>query len=275
MARHAPVRHPIPGTGLQALDPFGGLAAAASTVHFAVEGPAAARAAVARVEWRVDGTLAHTDATPATFSWGNASVRSGIGLGRHTITVTAVGRDGSAASTSFALTVTTCGFVSFAAFMPESPARGRTELGWDSADRSDAGPALTGVSARVARNVVSALPTAVRGRDVGTLTVEHAGAPPQSWTLHAPRRGTALLGGRGTPRVVLHPGATEFLTITALPTGTQAVSLTLRPPGTRLVHAVDPCRMALVRGVLRSGTQTASAVHGGRYVCRPGATTPD
>src|SRR5689334_5039070 len=49
--------YPIPGTQLVAVDPYAGVYSRSQGYSFSVSGPAEARAAVARVEWRMDGVL--------------------------------------------------------------------------------------------------------------------------------------------------------------------------------------------------------------------------
>jgi hypothetical protein len=277
LARPPARDHAIPGTALVARDPYGGLLARGRSFDFRVRGPRATLDAVARVEWALDGVTAHVDDRGPSFAWfGFSSVpgpalgatqdQGGIPAGDHTIRVTVVPKSGTPASVEFALTATDCQYVQFQAFLPRAPGVGATELFWDSAFESDAGVALTAVAARGVRNIVSALPAGVRGRAVGTLSLGRPGRPSVRRRLRAPRRGGVLLRD-GALRATLRPGAREFLTVTGLPAATQSVSVVLRGPGTRLVHSRDPCRMALVRGVLRAGRARASAVHGGAHAC--------
>ena len=159
-----------------------------------------------------------------------------------------------------------CQPADFQAFMPRRVGKGATELYWDSAFQSEDGAVLTSVSAQARRNVVSALPAGVRGKTVGTIAFVRPGLERIEKRLRAPRRGRVLLHS-GALRVVLHPGEREFLTVTGLPDGTQAVSVVLRDRGTRLVHAINACKMALARGIMHAGSVRAAETHGGHYAC--------
>jgi len=259
--------HALPQTALVARDPSGGLLSRTRSFTFGVRGPRAALGGLSRVEWALDGVTKHVDDRGPSFQWsGGFAGAQSIPAGDHTLKVTAVPKTGSPASVEFPLAATDCPFVEFQAFPARGPGKGATELSWDSAFQSDSGPPLTAVAARVERNIASALPAGVRGQTVGTLTVERPGKAAIKRRMRAPRNGGVLVR-EGALAVTLHPGVKEFLTVTGLPAGTQSVRVVLRGPGARLAHAQDPCRKALVRGILRAGTATASEVQGGSYAC--------
>ncbi|WCB96993.1 hypothetical protein DSM104299_05763 [Baekduia alba] len=245
------VDHPIAGTDLVARDPYGGLLTRNRLFFdFSVRGSAAALAGVAKVQWALDGTVVREDPT-APFEWKGVSGSSKrMPVGDHTITVTVTPKAGAPASTQFALTATDC---QNATFYPEIPQkRGAASLDFGSAFEADGEP-LDAVSANAAKNVVAAIPSALRGRAIGTLEVGK-----KTYTLKGAR--TAL--SRGKLKVSLVPGAKTFLKVSGLPAGTQTVHVAFKPGILRLRSAKLPF---LVKGTLTAGSRHVSLSAGGVY----------
>ena len=255
----------IPGMDVRARDPYGGVYSTVQGFRFDVVGEVDALARVAAVQWALDGVPKRNDDRGPVFEWVNyASV--GFTPGEHTVRVTVTPKTGAPAAVEFMITATACSYADFEYTPPPRAGRGTTELVWDSAVDSDRGVALDAVKARAVRNVKVELPDRLRDRTVGTLTIERPGQRALKYSLRLPRTGTVLLHRDGV-RVVIRPRSREFLRISGLPGGAQRVRFVLRRHGTRLVHAADPCRMALVRGEMRAGDATAGETHGGHYAC--------
>jgi hypothetical protein len=70
--------------------------------------------------------------------------------------------------------------------------------------------------------VLARIPSAARGRAAGTLKTDTG----RTYDLRVPRRGATLLS-HGKLRVVLHPGARRFITVSGLPAGVHTVMLRL------------------------------------------------
>ena len=245
------VDHPIAGTDLVARDPYGGLLTRNRLFFdFSVRGSAASLASVAKVQWALDGAVVREDPT-APFEWKGVSGSSKrMPVGDHTITVTVTPKTGATAATQFALTATDC---QNATFLPEVPQRrGTATLDFASAFESDGEP-LTGVAAIATKNVAAALPSALRGRAIGTIRINS-----KSYTLKGAR--TALT--RGKLKVSLAPGAKTFLKVSGLPAGTQRVHVTFKPGILRLRSATLPFR---VTGQLSAASGTVKLSAGGVY----------
>jgi hypothetical protein len=244
--------HPIPGTGLVARDPYGGLLTRNRLFFdFSVRGDAAALAGVAKVQWALDGTVVRED-PKAPFEWKGLSGSSKrMPVGDHTVTVTVTPTSGAPASTQFALTATDC---QNATFFPEVPARrGPASLDFGSAFEGEGDP-LTGVSAIATKNVVASLPSSLRGRAIGSIRIAK-----KTYALKGGR--TAL--SRGKLKVSLTPGARTFLRVTGLPAGTQDVHVSFKAGVLRLR---SPRLSYRVTGALTAGTRTVRLEAGGRYV---------
>jgi hypothetical protein len=248
----ADVDHPIAGTDLVARDPYGGLLTRNRLFFdFSVRGSATALATVAKAQWSLDGKLVREDPT-APFEWkGLSGSDSRMPAGDHTITVTVVPKSGTPASTQFALTATDC---QNADFFPEvAQRRGPAQLDFSSAFESTDGVPLTSVSAIATKNVVAALPAALRGKAIGTIRVNN-----KTYTLKGARAALA----RGAFKVTLVPGAKTFLKVSGLPAGTQGVHVKLKPGILRLRSPKLPF---LVSGTLTGGGKTVKLSGGGVY----------
>jgi hypothetical protein len=230
-APHAAVEHPLTlpdGSKVVARDPYGGLLARNRLFFdFAVGKPGrgGAPAGVAQVTWALDGKIVRTDPKPP-FEWKGVSGsdrRMPAGDHQITIAVTPAG-GGVPASTTFALTATDCQPASANAFVDETIRRrsGSTHgsvLYAASAFEGGEGPTMRSFTF-LGDGVTARIPAAARGLVAGTL---QAG---RTYTLRVPRTGTTLLA-RGALRVVLHPGARRFLTVTGLPLGVREATLQL------------------------------------------------
>jgi hypothetical protein len=131
---------------------------------------------------------------------------------------------GAAVSTTFALTATDCQPASANAFVDEDiRTRGSSTHGSvlyaSSAFEGGEGPAMRSF-AFLGNGVSARIPAAARGLVAGKL---QAG---RTYTLRVPRTGTTL-PRRGALRVVLHPGARGFLTVSGLPAGVREATLRL------------------------------------------------
>jgi hypothetical protein len=247
-APHAAAEHPIAGTTLVARDPYGGLLSRNRLFFdFSARGDAAG---VAKVQWSLDGAVVREDPT-APYEWKGVSGSSKrMPAGDHTITVTVVPTSGTPASTQFALTATDCQPATFDAEV--APRRGPATLTWASAFEA-AGEPLTAVSATVAKNVSVAIPSALRGRAIGTLRIGS-----KSYTL----KGAATALAKGKLKVSLTPGAKPFLKLSGLPAGTQGVTVKLKPGILRLRSPQQGYRLSgaltaasgSVRGLLTGGS---------------------
>jgi hypothetical protein len=107
----------------------------------------------------------------------------------------------------------------------------------------------TGVTARIARSA--------RGRSAGTLTINRK----RAYHLRVPHTGATLLH-RGSLRVVLHPGAQRFVTVSGLPSGSREVSLRL---GKRLIVR-SGCRYSAGATIVGQGA-TVTVGGGGATTC--------
>ena len=258
-APHAVAEHAIPGTGLVARDPYGGLLARNRLFFsFSVRGSDAALAKVANVTWALDGTVVRTDPS-LPFQWkGQSGSSKRMPAGDHTITVTVTPKDGgTAATTSFALTATDC---QPAGFMPEVPkTRGLSTFTWQSAIERGGGPDLDRVSVTTSSNVTASVPRALRGRRVGTLVLSgDSGRPTKTYVL----KGQATMLKRGSLTVRLAAGSRRFLTVTGLPAGTTVASVHLVSGITNLT---SPRKAYRVTGTVYAGSEHASVAGGGSY----------
>lgn len=251
-ARRDKVEHAIPGTGLTARDPYGGLLTRNRLFFdFSVRGSDADLAKVAKVQWSMDGKVVRED-PKAPFEWKGLSGSSKrMPAGDHTITVTVTPTTGDPASTQFALTATDCQDAAFDAEI--SPRRTPATFTWVSAFESDDGEPLTAVSATATRNVRTALPRALRGKAIGSMQIGH-----KTYTLKGAR--TALAKGR--LKVTFVPGAKQFLKVSGLPAGTQFVTIKLKRnlawvAGHRVQYRVD--------GKLSAASGSVSVWTGGTY----------
>jgi hypothetical protein len=254
------VDHPIAGTDLVARDPYGGLLTRNRLFFdFSVRGSAVALADVAKVQWSLDGTVVRED-PKAPFEWKGLSGSSKrMPVGEHQITVTVVPKSGANASAQFALTATDCQNASFDGQVLNK--RGPASFSWASAFESTDGEPLTSVSAIAARNVAVRLPTALRGRSIGTVKLTGANqAATKTYTLKG--RTAALTHGK--LKVRLTPGAKSFLRVSGLPAGTQAVTVTFKSGIVALRAPKSPYR---VGSTLSSATRSIIGPQfGGIYV---------
>jgi hypothetical protein len=183
------------------------------------------------VTWALDGTVVRTDAKPP-YEWKGLSGsdrRMPAGDHQITVAVTPVG-GGAAVSTTFALTAADCQPASANAFIDEDmrTSKARTHgsaLYASSAFEGGEGPTM-GSFAFLGNGVSARIPAAARGRAAGSLHVDVGGRAGRTYTLRVPRTGATLLR-RGALRVVLHPGARRFLTVSGLPTGVREATLQL------------------------------------------------
>jgi hypothetical protein len=253
------VDHPIAGTDLVARDPYGGLLTRNRLFFdFSVRGSADALAGLAKVQWSLDGTVVRED-PKAPFEWKGLSGSSKrMPAGAHQITVTVTPKSGATASTEFALTATDCQNASFDGQVLNK--RGPASFSWASAFESTAGEPLTGVSATAARNVGVQLPSALRGRSIGTVKLTGANqAATRTYTL----KGRTAALTRGRLKVRLTPGAKTFLRVSGLPAGTQAVTVKLKSGIVALRAPKSPYR---VGSTLSSATRSiAGPQFGGLY----------
>jgi hypothetical protein len=250
-APRAAVEHAIPGTELVARDPYGGLLPRNRLFFdFSVRGDAAS---VAKVQWSLDGTVVREDPT-APYEWTGLSGSSKrMPAGDHTITVTVVPTSGTPASTQFALTATDCQPATFNAEVAQR--RGPATLTWASAFEDSEGEALTGVAATATKNVVTSLPSSLRGRAIGTLRIGS-----KTYTL---KGGTTALA-KGRLKVSLRPGYRGFLRVSGLPSGTQGVTIKLKPGILRLRSPSQGFRLA---GALAAASGSVGGIlAGGSYV---------
>src|SRR5690242_19878623 len=61
--------YPIPGTGLLAVDPYGGVYSRSQNFAFRVRGTSEALAGIAQVIWTLDGVKVRVDPTGPRFAW--------------------------------------------------------------------------------------------------------------------------------------------------------------------------------------------------------------
>jgi hypothetical protein len=231
-APHGAVEHAMTlpdGTQVVARDPYGGLLARNRLFFdFTVSKPnrGGAPQGVAQVTWALDGTVVRTDPT-APYEWKGVSGSSRrMPAGDHQITVSVTPAGGGApVSTTFALTATDCQpagtFANLDVNLPGSSAVQGSELDAWSAFESDDGPTMRSV-AFLGIGVRARIPSAARGRAAGTLKTDTG----RTYHLRTPRKGSTLLS-QGNLRVVLHPGARRFMTISGLPAGVHTVMLRL------------------------------------------------
>jgi hypothetical protein len=236
-APHAAVEHAMTlpdGSKVVARDPYGGLLARNRLFFdFAVTKPnrGGVPQGVAQVTWALDGKVVRTDPT-APYEWKGVSGSSRrMPAGDHQITVSVTPAGGGApVSTTFALTATDCQpagtFANLDVNLPgsNSKARGSELFAW-SAFESDDGPTMRSV-AFLGTGVHARIPSAARGRAAGALKTDTG----RTYHLRTPRKGTTLLA-HGNLRVVLHPGARSFMTVSGLPSGVHSVMLRLVGPG--------------------------------------------
>jgi hypothetical protein len=244
LAPRKAVDHPLTlpdGTKVVARDPYGGLLSRNRLFFdFSVRRPVAGGApgGVAEVTWALDGTVVRTDPKPP-YEWKGVSGsnrRMPVGDHQITVSVAPVG-GGTPATTTFAITATDCQPATAFASIDESLGGGSHPVGGSQLDASSSfesadGPTMTSV-AFSGTGFATRVPRSSRGRDAGTLTVSggERGAG-KSYRLHVPRSGATLLR-RGGLRVVLHPGAKRFLTVTGLPAGIHSASVRLVGRGAR------------------------------------------
>jgi hypothetical protein len=242
-AAHAASEYPLTmpdGSKVVARDPYGGLLARNRLFFdFSLSKPGRGGrpAGVAQVTWALDGKVVRTDAKPP-FEWKGLSGsdrRMPAGDHQITVAVTPVG-GGAAVSTTFALTATDCQPASANAFIDEDmrTSKSRTHgsvLYASSAFEGGEGPTM-GAFAFLGNDVTARIPAAARGRAAGSLhvDVDVGGRTGRTYTLRVPRTGATLLR-RGALRVVLHPGARRFLTVSGLPTGVREATLQLTGRG--------------------------------------------
>lgn len=253
-ARHAVAEHAIPGTGLIARDPYGGLLPRNRLFFdFSVRGPATGLAAVAKVTWALDGTVVRED-PKAPFEWkGLSGSDRRMPAGDHTITVTVVPTAGDPAAVSFPLTATDCQPADFGAAVPRRASDPSTFV-WNAAFESAAGEPLTGLRATATQNLAVALPRRLRGARIGTLRIGR-----RTYTLRG--RETALQ--RGALRVRFTPGRRTFLSVTGLPAGTQGAVVKLVPG---IARTRAPRSMFWVTGGFTAASGSVDVRVGGRYV---------
>ncbi|HEY7620181.1 MAG TPA: hypothetical protein VH834_10430 [Solirubrobacteraceae bacterium] len=236
-APHAAVEHSLTlpnGTELIARDPYGGLLPRNRLFFdFTVQKAGGGRGpqGVAQVTWALDGKVVRTDPT-APYEWKGVSGSSRrMPAGDHQITVTVTPSGGGApVSTTFALTATDCQpagtFANLDVNLPgnskgHAPEVRGSELDAWSAFESDDGPTMRSVTF-LGSGVRARIPSAARGRAAGTLKTDTG----RTYHLRVPRRGTTLLR-HGSLRVVLHPGAKRFMSVSGLPSGVHTVMLRL------------------------------------------------
>jgi len=244
LAPRKAVDHPLTlpdGTKVVARDPYGGLLSRNRLFFdFSVRRPVAGGApgGVAEVTWALDGTVVRTDPRPP-YEWKGVSGsnrRMPVGDHQITVSVAPVG-GGTPATTTFAITATDCQPATAFASIDESLGGGAHPVGGSQLDASSSfesadGPTMTSVVFSGA-GFATRVPRSSRGRDAGTLTVSggERGAG-RSYRLRVPRSGATLLR-RGGLRVVLHPGAKRFLTVTGLLSGIRSASVRLVGRGAR------------------------------------------
>jgi hypothetical protein len=244
LAPRKAVDHPLTlpdGTKVVARDPYGGLLSRNRLFFdFSVRRPVAGGApgGVAEVTWALDRTVVRTDPKPP-YEWKGVSGsnrRMPVGDHQITVSVAPVG-GGTPATTTFAITATDCQPATAFASIDESLGGGSHPVGGSQLDASSSfesadGPTMTSV-AFSGTGFATRVPRSSRGHDAGTLTVSggERGAG-RTYRLHVPRSGATLLR-RGGLRVVLHPGAKRFLTVSGLPTGIHSASVRLVGRGAR------------------------------------------
>jgi hypothetical protein len=283
LAPRTAVDHPLTlpdGTEVVARDPYAGLLSRNRLFFdFGLRKPGGgAPSGVAAVTWALDGTVVRTDPKPP-YEWkGLSGSDRRMPAGDHQITVSVAPVGGGAAvSTSFALTATDCQPATAFASIDESLAgpRHRTsgsQLDASSSFESGAGPTMTSVVFS-GTGFATRVPASSRGRDAGTLTIGSGGRTAgRSYRLRVPRTGTTLLR-RGGLRVVLHPAARRFLTVTGLPDGVRALSVRLVGRGARGLLVKRPtsagrCRYGTVAQI--AGPRSRVVVSGGAVsgLCR-------
>jgi hypothetical protein len=214
------------GEKVVARDPYGGLLPR-NRLFFdfsVVKVGGGAPTGVAQVTWALDGKVVRTDPT-TPFEWkGVSGSDRRMPAGDHQITVTVMPAGGGApVSATFALTATDCQPAGTFA-NPDAPlgrgVHGSQLEAW-SALESDTGPTMRAVTFQ-ATDVTARIPASARGRSAGTLKTDTG----RTYQLRVPRSGTTLLR-RGALRVVLHPGARRYLTVSGLPGGVRDVALRL------------------------------------------------
>ena len=243
LAARKAVDHPLTlpdGTKVVARDPYGGLLSRNRLFFdFSVRRPhnLGAPGGVAEVSWALDGTVVRTDPKPP-YEWkGVSGSNKRMPAGDHQITVSvAPAGGGPAVTTSFAITATDCQPASAFASIDESLGGGRHPVGGSQLDasssfESDSGPTMTSV-AFSGTGFATRIPSSSRGRQAGTLTISSGDRGGRTYSLRVPTTGGTLLR-RGGLRVVLHPGAHRFLTVTGLPDDTRSTSVRLVGRGAR------------------------------------------
>lgn len=227
-AERGAVDHPLTlpgGEKLLVRDPYGGLLPR-NRLFFdfsVITGGRGAPTGVAQVTWALDGKIVRTDPT-APYQWkGVSGSDRRMPAGDHQITVAVTPAGGAPVSTTFALTATDCQPAGTFSNPDTSLGRGvhGSQLEAWSAFESDTGPTMRAVRFQ-APFVTARIPAAARGRSAGTLKTDTG----RTYRLRVPRSGTTLLR-RGALRVVLHPGAHRFLTVSGLPSGVHDVALRL------------------------------------------------
>jgi hypothetical protein len=248
LAPRKAVDHPLTlpdGTKVVARDPYGGLLSRNRLFFdFSVRRPGnlGAPGGVAEATWALDGTVVRTDPKPP-YEWkGVSGSNRRMPAGDHQISVSvAPAGGGVAVTTSFAITATDCQPATAFASIDESLGGGAHPVGGSQLDatssfESATGPTMTSV-AFSGSGFATRVPRSSRVHAAGTLTISGGdrGAG-RSYALRVPRSGATLLR-RGALRVVLHPGAKRFLTVTGLPAGIRSASVRLVGRGARGLFA--------------------------------------
>jgi hypothetical protein len=275
LAARQAVDHPLTlpdGTKVVARDPYGGLLSRNRLFFdFSVRRPhnLGAPGGVAEVSWALDGTVVRTDPKPP-YEWkGLSGSNRRMPAGDHQISVSvAPAGGGTAVTTSFTITATDCQPATAFVSIDESLGGGRhpvggSQLDASSAFESDTGPTMTSV-AFAGAGFSTRIPSSSRGRQAGTLTVGSGDRAGRTYRLTVPRRGSTLLR-RGGLRVVLHPGARRFLTVTGLPAGIRSTSVRLVGAGARGLFVKhgrgNRCRYSTTAAI--AGPQGKVTVSGG------------
>jgi hypothetical protein len=276
LAARKAVDHPLTlpdGTKVVARDPYGGLLSRNRLFFdFSVRRPhnLGAPGGVAEVSWALDGKVVRTDPKPP-YEWkglSGSSRRMPVGDHQISVSVAPVG-GGTAATTTFAITATDCQPATAFVSIDESLGGGRHPVGGSQLDasssfESDAGPTMSSVGF-AGIGFSTRIPSSTGGRQAGTLTIGSGDrTATHSYRLKIPRRGSTLLR-RGGLRVVLHPGARRFLTVTGLPGGIRSTSVRLVGGGARglfVKHARrNRCRYSTTAEI--AGPQGKVTVSGG------------
>lgn len=258
-------------------DPYGGLLPRTSLFFdFTVRAAGGGKpSGVASVTWSLDGELKRTDAT-APFEWkGVSGSNSRMPAGDHEVSVAVTPAGGGApVLTSFALTATDCPPASTFNEIGLSPGIAGSRLYAASAGNSTSGPTFNAVTFG-GQGVTARIPAAARGLRAGQLVYSSGnaidargaakGGARHTLALRVPRAGTTL-DSHGAIRVVLHPGAKSFLTVTGLPAGTREVQVRLQGAGgARLLSArrVSPKQCRYSTTARLSGPDGAITLNGG------------